>query len=61
MKLRKNNPEKWPQLLIVDGNGILHPHGCGLACHLGVLLGLPSLGVGKTLFFVDGLSKDKVK
>ena len=46
---------------MVDGNGILHTNQCGLACHLGVLLDLPTLGVGKTLFYIDGLGKDKVK
>lgn len=42
---------------MVDGNGILHSNGCGLASHLGVLLDIPTLGVGKNAFFVDGLTK----
>lgn len=61
MNLKKNKPDSWPELLLVDGNGILHSNQCGLACHLGVLLGVPTLGVGKTLFFIDGLTKNKVK
>jgi deoxyinosine 3'endonuclease (endonuclease V) len=56
-KLKDQKPEAWPQLLIVDGNGILHQNQCGLACHLGVLLDVPTLGVGKTLFYIDGLGK----
>ena len=51
----------WPQLVLVDGNGILHHNKCGLACHLGVLLDLPTFGVGKTLFYIDGLGKEKIK
>jgi len=38
-----------PDLLFVDGAGVLHPRGAGLASHLGVTLGLPTVGVTKTL------------
>jgi deoxyribonuclease V len=37
-----------PDLLVCDGHGLAHPKRFGLACHLGVLTGLPSVGVGKT-------------
>ena len=36
-------------ILMLDGNGILHPHAFGLACHAGVECGLPSIGAAKTL------------
>lgn len=39
-----------PDLLVCDGFGIAHPRRFGLACHLGVLTGLPAIGVGKTAF-----------
>jgi deoxyribonuclease V len=39
-----------PDLLICDGHGIAHPRRCGLASHLGVLSGLPSIGVAKNPF-----------
>lgn len=37
-----------PELLICDGHGLAHPRRFGLACHLGVLTGIPAFGVGKT-------------
>ena len=39
-----------PQLLVCDGYGLAHPRRFGLACHLGVLTGIPAFGVAKTAF-----------
>ncbi|MBG0831314.1 endonuclease V [Planomonospora sp. ID67723] len=39
-----------PELVVCDGYGLAHPRRFGLACHLGVLTGLPAIGVGKTAF-----------
>lgn len=36
-----------PDVLICDAHGLAHPRRFGLACHLGVVTGLPAVGVAK--------------
>lgn len=39
-----------PDLVFVDGHGVVHERGLGLASHVGVLLDVPTIGVPKTPF-----------
>jgi deoxyribonuclease V len=39
-----------PDLLVCDGQGVAHPRRFGLACHLGLLTGIPSVGAAKTAY-----------
>ncbi|MFF4018848.1 endonuclease V [Streptomyces sp. NPDC001843] len=39
-----------PGVVVCDGYGLAHPRRFGLACHLGVLTGLPTIGVAKNPF-----------
>jgi deoxyinosine 3'endonuclease (endonuclease V) len=61
--LRKTQPNLFPDVLFVDGNGTLHPRKFGVACHIGVLCDIACIGVAKNYLELkeEGLDKYTIK
>jgi len=55
-----NQLEEEPDILLVKGEGVLHPRGTGIASHLGLALNIPTIGIQDTLSY-GTLEEGKIK
>uniref|UniRef100_A0A7S1AE70 Endonuclease V n=1 Tax=Noctiluca scintillans TaxID=2966 RepID=A0A7S1AE70_NOCSC len=60
-RLSAQRPDLMPDVILFDGNGVLHPNGFGVASHVGVLSNQCTIGVSKNLHLVDGLDREWIK
>jgi len=51
----------YPDVVMIDGFGILHQREFGSASHVGLSLNIPTIGVAKTLMCIDGLCEYTIK
>lgn len=59
-KLTSSNPELIPDVIMFDGNGILHPRGLGLASHFGAVQNVCTIGVAKNLYQMNNIVRDDI-
>lgn len=43
--------KSYPDVFMVDGQGVAHPRRCGLACQFGLAKDKPTIGVAKSLLY----------
>ncbi|PSR01720.1 MAG: hypothetical protein BRD50_08285 [Bacteroidetes bacterium SW_11_45_7] len=48
LKAWKQSPYQ-PDTVIMDGHGIAHPRRCGLACHFGLQVEVPTIGCARNI------------
>ena len=60
-RLKLHKPKYYPDVLLIDGFGVLHHREFGSASHLGLVADIPTIGVAKTMLYHDGLDEKLIK
>lgn len=55
-EMLERDAEIKPDVVFLNGNGYFHPRRCGVATHIGVELDVPTIGVTKNFFQMEGLA-----
>ena len=50
-----------PDVVLVDGNGTMHPRRFGIACRVGVVADVPAIGVSKNFLALEDLDAHSTK
>ncbi|WP_231459585.1 endonuclease V [Pedobacter sp. Leaf132] len=53
--------EEKPDIVVLDGNGILHTRRMGVASHFGILANQPAIGCAKTMLNGENFSPENLK
>eukprot|EP01083_Nonionella_stella_P100547 283705_1 len=58
--LKRHKPKLIPDVILVDGHGILHYRRTGLATHLSMEINIPCVGIARNLLNVEEMNVDQV-
>jgi len=50
-----------PDVVVLDGNGILHPRRMGVASHFGILANQATIGCAKSILYGENHVPDKIR
>ncbi len=53
-----NKLEEKPEVMLINGHGILHPRGIGMASHFSLSTGIPTIGIADSLLVGEIKGKD---
>lgn len=58
-RIKKEHPQFYPDLLIVDGHGAWHAQHAGSTTMIGIMAKIPTIGIGKDFLEIEGVTPTK--